>query len=164
MMGTRSGSLDPGVLLHLWRQGWDLQRVERLLYEESGLKGVSGLSADMRSLRASEHPHAREAIELYTHRVRREAGAMLAVLGGLDLLAFTAGIGEHDAALRADLAAALAFTGLRLDAQANAAADGSAVRAIHATDSAVEAWVVPTDEGRIAAHAAFGLLGDTAPC
>jgi acetate kinase len=158
MMGTRSGSLDPGVLLHLWRAGWDLPRVERLLYQESGLKGVSGLSADMRTLRASGRAEANDAITLFTHRVKREAGAMLALLGGVDLIGFTGGIGEHDATLRAELAEALAFAGVRLDAQANAAARGDAVAPVHASDSAVEVWVVPTDEGRVAAQAAFALL------
>jgi len=158
MMGTRSGSLDPGVLLHLWRQGWELAAVEQLLYKDSGLKGVSGVSADMRTLRASDQPAAHEAIELFTHRLRREAGAMLAVLRGLDLLAFTGGIGEHDATLRADLAGTLAFAGVRLDPQANAAARGDAAVPIHRADSAVEVWVVPTDEGRVAARSAFALL------
>lgn len=158
MMGTRSGSLDAGVLLHLWRAGWDLPRVERLLYQESGLKGVSGLSADMRILRASPLPEAQQAIALFTHRVRRECGAMLAVLGGLDLMAFTGGIGEHDAVLRAEVAASLQFAGVHLDAAANQAARGDAVLPIHSADSAVEVWVVPTDEGRVAAQAAFALL------
>lgn len=160
MMGTRCGSLDAGAVLHLWRQGWTLERVESLLYRDSGLKGVSGLSADMRTLRASSDPRARLAIDLYVHRARREAGALAALLGGLDLLAFTGGIGEHDAATRADIAAALAPLGLRLDAARNAAATGDAVAPIHADGSAVEAWVVPTDEGRVAAAAAFALIDE----
>lgn len=159
MMGTRSGSLDPGVLLHLLAQGWDHGRLERLLYKQSGLKGVSGLSADMRTLRASERPEAAEAIALFTRRLVRELGAMLAVLGGVDLLAFTGGIGEHDAQLRADAVAALGFAGVRLNQAANAAAQGDAITPIHADDSRVEIWVVPTDEGRVAARAAFALLG-----
>ena len=92
----------------------------------------------------------------------REAGALAALLGGLDLLAFTGGIGEHDAALRAAVVAPLAHLGLRLDAARNAAATGDAVAAIHADDSAAEVWVVPTDEGRVAARAAFALLAGTA--
>jgi len=158
MMGTRCGSLDAGVLLHLWRQGWELAAVERLLYRESGLLGVSGIAGDMRTLRASASPQAQQAIALFTHRVIREAGAQAAVLGGLDLLAFTGGIGEHDAALRADVAGALSHLGVHLDAAANAAASGDTLRPIHAADSRVEVWVVPTDEGRVAAEAAFGLL------
>lgn len=161
MMGTRCGSLDPGVVLHLWRQGWTLDKVERLLYRESGLKGVSGLSADMKLLRSSDDPAAKRAISLFTHRVRREAGALLNVLGGLDLIAFTGGIGEHDAVLRKDLAASLAYTGLQIDSAANLAATGDELMPIHTADSDVEVWVVPTDEGRVAAASAFALLERT---
>jgi acetate kinase len=132
--------------------------VAHRLYRDSGLKGVSGLSADMRTLRASAKPEAHEAIALFTHRVQREVGAMLATLRGVDLIAFTGGIGEHDAVLRAEVAAALAFASVRLDAAANAAATGSAPAAVHAVDSSVEVWVIPTDEGRIAAEAAFELV------
>ncbi|BAL93734.1 acetate/propionate family kinase [Rubrivivax gelatinosus] len=155
MMGTRSGALDPGVLLYLWRDGWTLEQVERLLYKQSGLLGVSGLSADMRTLRASAEPAAAEAIALFTHRLLREAGAIVAVLGGLELLAFTGGIGEHDAQLREDVAAGLGFTGLVLDPAANRAAPPDRPVPVHAAGSAVEVWVVPTDEGRVAADAAF---------
>jgi acetate kinase len=124
MMGTRSGSVDPGVLLHLWRQGQTVDEVETLLYKRSGLKGVSGLSADMRTLRASDAPAAREAIELFTYRLLREAGALLAVLGGVDVIAFTGGIGEHDAQLREDLLTRLTWLGTRPDAAANHDARG----------------------------------------
>lgn len=159
MMGTRSGAVDPGLLLHLLQQGWDAARLEDLLYRRSGLKGVSGLTADMRRLRASAEPRAQEAIRLFAYRLRREAGSLIAVLGGLDLLAFTGGIGEHDAALRADLCEGLGFLGVRLDAEANTAAVGDAIRPIHAADSSVEVWVVPTDEGSVAAAQAAALLG-----
>lgn len=155
MMGSRSGSLDPGVLLHLWRQGWSQTQVEELLYKNSGLKGVSGLSADMRTLRASTAPAAQEATALFTRRIVREMGGLAALLGGVDVIAFTGGIGEHDALLRADVASALAFLGVGLDTTANLAATGERVQAIHAADSAVELWVVPTDEGRVAAAAAW---------
>ena len=158
MMGSRCGALDPGVLLHLLRQGWDGPRIEQLLYKQSGLLGVSGLSADMRTLRASDRPQAAQAIALFTHRVVRESGALAAVLGGLDALGFTGGIGEHDAQLRADVGRALGYLGVRLDPAANAAADGSAVAAIHGADSAVQVWVVPTDEGRVAARDALSLV------
>lgn len=159
MMGTRSGAIDAGVLLHLLRQGMDLAAIEKLLYKQSGLLGVSGISADMRTLRASTEPGAQRAIELFTYRVVRESGALVACLGGLDVLAFTGGIGEHDAALRADVGAALGYLGVRIDAAANLATDGNAVAAIHAADSTVEVWVVPTDEGRVAARDALALLG-----
>ncbi|MEY8875089.1 MAG: acetate/propionate family kinase [Leptothrix sp. (in: b-proteobacteria)] len=158
MMGTRSGSIDAGVLLHLLRQGWDGAAIEKLLYKQSGLLGVSGLSADMRTLRASSAPAALRAIALFTYRVVRECGALAACLGGLDVLGFTGGIGEHDTLLRAEVGAALGFLGVRIDADANRAADGNAVAAIHAADSAVQVWVVPTDEGRVAARDALALL------
>lgn len=158
MMGTRSGSLDAGVLLHLLRQGWMADQIEDLLYKRSGLKGVSGLSADMRTLRASTDERAQQAIALFTHRVLRESGAMVAVLGGLDVLVFTGGIGEHDAALRRAVCQGLAHVGVHLDDDANGRATGDEIRAIHAAGSGVEVWVVPTDEGRVAAAQAWALL------
>ena len=112
----------------------------------------------MRTLRASTEPGAALAIELFTYRVVRETGALVACLGGLDVLAFTGGIGEHDNRLRADVGAALAFLGVRVDAAANSAADGSCAVPIHAADSTVEVWVVPTDEGLVAARDALALV------
>jgi acetate kinase len=159
MMGTRCGTLDAGVMLYLLEQGWTHDRLQTLLYKESGLLGVSGVSADMRRLRADGSNEARFAIELFTHRVLREAGAMVACLQGLDLLAFSGGIGEHDVQLRADVGHRLAWLGVQLDPVAHAAATGDAVHAIHAPGSAVEVWVVPTDEGSVAAHDAAALLG-----
>ena len=161
VMGSRCGQLDPGIVLHLWRQGWTVAEVEKLLYRESGLVGVSGLSADMRELRAAAragHAQAQMAIDLFDYRLRREAGSLSAVLGGLDVLAFTGGIGEHDPATRAELVHGLAYLGVRLDAAANRAAGGETATPIHAADSSAEVWVVPTDEGRIAADAAWQLL------
>ncbi|MDO9074702.1 MAG: acetate/propionate family kinase [Rubrivivax sp.] len=158
MMGTRCGTLDPGVLLYLMEQGWTHDRLQTLLYKESGLLGVSGVSADMRRLRADGSAEARFAIELFTHSLLREAGAMVACLQGLDLLAFSGGIGENDVQLRADVAHQLAWLGVQVDPVANAAATGGVVRAIHAAGSAVELWVVPTDEGSIAALDAAALL------
>lgn len=158
MMGTRSGALDPGVLLYLMEQGWDHARIQRLLYQQSGLLGVSGESADMRSLRASNSPQAAFATDLFAHRVVREIGAQTASLGGLDVLAFTGGIGEHDARLRAQVCEALSFLGLHLDVARNQAATGDQVMAVQADDSAIEVWVVPTDEGRVAAREALRIL------
>jgi acetate kinase len=162
MMGTRSGALDPGVLLHLLREGWTAAAIETLLYQQSGLLGVSGVSADMRTLRAAAaagtEPGAARAIALFTHRLVRECGALAACLGGVDVIGFTGGIGEHDVALRADACAALAHLGVQIDAAANLAADGRATRPIHAPGSAVEVWVVPTDEGRVAARDALPLV------
>ncbi len=157
MMGTRSGSIDAGVLLHLLRQGWSAERIEKMLYKDCGLAGVSGLSNDMRVLRsrAADHEGAALAIRLFTRRVVREAGALVACLGGLDGVVFTGGIGEHDVLLRADVGAQLAHLGVCIDPTANAAATGSEIRPIHPSHpdrGAVQVWVVPTDEGRIAAR------------
>lgn len=158
MMGTRSGSLDPGVVLFLLEQGWSHERLERLLYKESGLLGVSGISADVRRLRHSTAPAAQEALALFTHRVVREAGAMTACLQGLDVLAFSGGIGEHDATLRAEVCEAMAWLGVKLDPARNLAARGDAMVSLQAQDSRIEVWVVPTDEGRVAAQQALAWL------
>ncbi len=163
MMGSRSGALDPGVLLYLLEQGWDHDRIQTLLYKRSGLLGVSGVSADMRTLRASTDPQAAFAIALFAHRVLREIGALSAVLGGLDVLAFTGGIGEHDALLRQTVCDGLAYLGVAIDAPRQARATGNAVESIHAQSSAVEVWVVPTDEGRVAAQEAQRLLARKSP-
>ncbi|MDP4299777.1 acetate/propionate family kinase [Leptothrix discophora] len=166
MMGSRCGQLDPGIVLHLWRQGWTLAQVENLLYRESGLRGVSGLSGDLRELRratAEGHAAAQSAIDLFDYRLRREAGALGAVLGGIDLIAFTGGIGEHDAQTRAELVHGLAHLDVQLDNAANEAARGDRVMAVHLPGSRVEVWVVPTDEGRVAADAAWTLLDRATP-
>ncbi len=158
MMGTRSGALDPGVLLYLMEQGWDHDPIQKLLYKQSGLLGVSGESADMRTLRASGTEAARFATDLFAHRVVREVGALSACIGGLDVLAFTGGIGEHDAVLRQQVGDALAYLGVQVDAARNAKATGDRVDWIHADNSAIEVWVVPTDEGRVAAQDALAFL------
>ena len=123
MMGTRTGSIDPAVIFYLMRdQGMSADDIETLFYQKSGLLGVSGISNDMRTLREAAHNnrHAREALELFTYRIIRDAGAMIAVLGGIDALVFTAGIGENDTQLRADLIRGLSFMGFALDEAANA--------------------------------------------
>jgi acetate kinase len=150
MMGTRCGALDPGVLIHLMdTEGMDARALERLIYKESGLLGVSGISSDMRTLRASAEPAAGEAIALFVHRIIREVGSLAAALGGLDALIFTAGIGENDAATRAEVVAGCGWLGLALDPGLNEAGRGR----ISAAGSAASAWVVPTDEeGMIARH------------
>ncbi len=161
MMGTRSGSLDAGVLLFLLEQGWTHAQIEKLLYKRSGLLGVSGISADMRRLRQEAgdgSQNAARAIAQFTHRVVREVGALTACLDGLDLLAFSGGIGENDVQLREDVCQRLAWTGLRIDPARNRAASGPQASAIHAPDSRIEVWVVPTDEGRVAAREAAALL------
>jgi acetate kinase len=164
MMGTRSGALDAGVLLYLMEQGWTHAQIEKLLYKQSGLLGVSGISADMRRLReeaakdGADGENARRAIAQFTHRVVRETGALVACLGGLDVLAFSGGIGENDIALREQVCTRLAWLGIHMDWQRNREADGKEAYAIHAPDSAVEIWVIPTDEGRVAAREAAALL------
>ena len=121
MMGTRTGNLDPGVLLYLMDyQKMDAKALTRLLYKESGLLGVSGISQDMRVLLESAAPEAREAIDLFCYRIVREIGSLAAALGGLDALVFTGGIGEHGAPLRKQVCEQLGWLGLSLDAAANA--------------------------------------------
>ncbi len=157
VMGTRTGNLDPGVLLYLLEQGWDHARLQTLLYRQSGLLGVSGISADMRRLRADGSAAADKAIALFTHRIVRESGAMTACLGGLDVLAFSGGIGEHDAVLRAEVCAGLGYLGVHIDPALNAQAVSDVAMAVHLPRSAVEVWVVPTDEGLVAAREAVRL-------
>lgn len=158
MMGTRCGTLDPGVLLYLLEQGWDHARLQTLLYKQSGLLGVSGISADMRRLRSDESVAAKKAIDLFTHRVVRESGAMVACLRGLDVLAFSGGIGEHDSELRAQVGERLGWLGVKIDPLLNQQATGNEVVAIHSSDSLVEVWLVPTDEGFVAAQDAVRLI------
>ncbi len=158
MMGTRTGSLDPGVMLYLLEQGWDHARLQKLLYKQSGLFGVSGLSADMRRLRADTSPSAKLAIDMFTYHVVRESGALTACMQGLDVMAFSGGIGEHDVALRAELGQRMAWMGVEIDPHLNAQATADQVMAIHTPASRVEVWVVPTDEGVVAAREAARLI------
>jgi acetate kinase len=152
VMGTRCGTIDPGVLLYLMDEHkMDGRAIEDLIYRKSGLLGVSGISSDMRELRQSADPAAREAIDLFVYRIIREIGSLAAALGGLDGLVFTAGIGENDAATRAEVCAGCGWLGLEFDASRNAAG----AQRITADHSAVSAWVVPTDEeAMIARHVA----------
>jgi acetate kinase len=148
MMGTRSGNLDPGVVLYLIQQkGMSAQAVEALLYKQSGLLGVSGISSDMQALEESNAPEAEEAKALFAYRAGREAAALVSSLGGLDGFVFTAGIGEHDAAMRARICTRLGWLGVVLDAAANAAHAG----VISAAGSTVPVRVIPTDEERMIA-------------
>jgi acetate kinase len=158
MMGTRCGAIDAGVLLYLLEQGWSHDQLQSLLYTQSGLLGVSGISADMRRLRSDGSAQARRAIDLFTHRIVREAGSMVACLGGLEVLAFSGGIGEHDAELRAQVVAQLAWLGVAIDPVLNQQAVGDEVHAIHQPDSRIEVWVIPTDEGSVAAAEAARLM------
>jgi acetate kinase len=158
-MGTRPGQLDPGVVLHLIEErGMSPAEVTRLLYNESGLKGLSGISNDMRDLLASDDPRAAFAIDHFVHRCAFHAGGLAAVLGGLDAVVFTAGVGENAAAIRARIADRLGWLGAELDAAANA--DGHA--RISTPESGIALLVVPTDEELMIARHTVALLG-TAP-
>ncbi len=142
-MGTRCGAIDPGVLLYLLdHERMDARGLERLLYHDSGLLGVSGVSSDMRALLGSSDVHALEAIELFVYRVGRELGSLAAALGGLDALVFTAGIGENAAPIRARICRIAAWLGVELDEDANARGGPR----ISKPGSRVSAWVMPTDE------------------
>ncbi|MDF1486117.1 acetate/propionate family kinase [Ramlibacter sp. H39-3-26] len=161
MMGTRCGALDPGAVLYLMEiEKLTLEQVGHVLYHESGLLGISGTSSDPRDLLAVEggDERARAALALYVRRIVRECGALAAALGGLDMLAFTAGIGEHNADIRARVCAGLAFLGVELDAAANAAhapvisTPGSRVRV--AVEPTNEEWIVARNAACIAGLAA----------
>ena len=156
-MGTRSGALDPGVVLHLLRQGgMNHAELEELLYKRSGMLGLSGgISGDFRTLLASEDPRAAFALEVFCSRVAGQVASLAAALGGIDGLVFTAGVGEHAAPLRAAICRACAWLGLALDEAANATHGPR----ISKPGSAVEAWVVPTDEERMIARHSQALLG-----
>ncbi|MDR9438926.1 MAG: acetate/propionate family kinase [Halomonas sp.] len=155
-MGTRSGSLDPGLVLHLIQQeGMSVDEVSELLYKRSGLLGVSGISGDMRELLESPAPEAREAIALYAYRAVREIGSLAAALGGLDQLVFTAGIGERAGPVREAICQGCEWLGLTLDADANRR-DASR---ISTADSRVGTWVIPTDEERMIAWYSARVVG-----
>ena len=142
-MGTRSGNLDPGVVLYLMDElKMDARAIEKLLYQQSGLLGVSGVSSDMRTLLASAEPRAKFAVELFVYRIGRELGSLAAALGGLDALVFTAGIGEHAAVIRERVCRAATWLGVELDPAANAAGGPR----LSMADSRVAAWVIPTNE------------------
>jgi acetate kinase len=159
-MGTRCGTLDPGVLLYLMDQhGMDARALEELIYKQSGLLGVSGISSDMRALLASPDPRAVEAIDLSVYRVGRELGSMAAALGGLDALVFTGGIGENAAPVRARVCRDAAWLGVELDEAANEAGGPR----ISSADSRVAAWVVPTNEELMIARHTRRLLRERRP-
>ena len=142
-MGTRSGNLDPGVVLYLVDElKMDARAIEKLLYQQSGLLGVSGVSSDMRTLLDSAEPKAQFAVELFVYRIGRELGSHAAALGGLDALVFTAGIGEHAAPIRERVCQAAAWLGVELDPAANAAGGPC----ISTAASRIPAWVIPTNE------------------
>jgi acetate kinase len=156
VMGTRCGALDPGVLIHLMdAYGMGPRELEDLVWRQSGLLGVSGVSSDMRALRASKDPAAAQAIALFVYRIVREVGGLAAALGGIDGLVFTGGIGENDVGARREIAAGCRWLGVELEPARNAAGVGR----ISTDGSPAEAWVVPTDEERMIARHAARLAG-----
>ena len=155
-MGTRPGALDPGVVLYLFQGlGLSAKEVETMLYKQSGLLGISGTSNDMRDLLGSSEPAARLAVDYFVYRAAKEIGALAAVLGGIDGLVFTAGIGENSAEVRSRICEASAWLGIELDAEANQARGARISR----TGSRVSAWVIPTNEELIIARHTAALLG-----
>jgi acetate kinase len=155
-MGTRPGSVDSGVILHLFQSlGLSAKEVETILYKKSGLLGISGISNDMRALLASTEPAARLAVDYFVYRATKEIGALAAVLGGLDGLVFTAGIGENSGEIRKRICRASAWLGIELDDDANARKGPC----ISTPASAVSAWVIPTNEELMIARHTGRLLG-----
>jgi acetate kinase len=142
-MGTRCGNLDPGVVLYLMDElRMDARAIEKLIYQQSGLLGVSGISSDMRTLEASDAPGAKAAIDLYVYRIGRELGSLAAALGGLDAIVFTAGIGENSRALRERVCRDAEWLGVQLDVEANR----KGAQRISTAGSRAAAFVVPTNE------------------
>lgn len=161
IMGTRTGSLDPGVILHLIREGRTAQEVENMLYKESGLLGLSGFSSDVRDLESARlkgHPGAALALSMYCDSAADKIAGLANSMRGMDALVFTAGVGEHSAFVREEICKRLAWTGVRLDAEANSrSAERS--RDLGAADAPIRVFVVPTNEEKMMALHAFNHLG-----
>jgi len=155
-MGTRPGALDPGVVLYLFQNlGLSAKEVETMLYKQSGLLGISGISNDMRDLLGRSEPEARLAVDYFVYQAAKEIGALAAVLGGLDGLVFTAGIGENSAEIRRRICEACSWLGVELDTAANE----SRGPRISTRNSATSAWVIPTNEELMIARHTGSLLG-----
>ncbi len=151
-MGTRSGAIDPAIVLYLLERGMTSEAISDVLHHQSGLLGLSGISDDMRTLLASDEPSAAEAVEYFCYRISRELGSLTAALGGLDALVFTGGIGEHAAAVRARICELAAWLGIEIDPQANQANELH----VNSANSKVSVCVIPTDEElMIARHTAI---------
>jgi len=155
-MGTRCGALDPGVVLYLMDQrGMDARAIEKLIYSQSGLLGVSGISSDMRTLLASDDPRAKLAVDLYCYRIGRDLGSLAAALGGLDAIVFTAGIGENAVPIRERVLRAASWLGVELDEAQNRAHGPR----LSTTASRVSAWAIPTNEELMIARHTRALIG-----
>ena len=155
VMGTRCGTLDPGLILHLMEsKGLSVEEMTRMLYKESGLLGVSGISQDMRTLLASDRQEAREAVDLFCYRIARELGSLTAAASGLDVLVFTGGIGENAAEIRRRVCQLAQWQGIGIDPEANARGE----RRISTPESGVDVLVIPTNEEWMIAQAAQALL------
>jgi len=158
-MGTRCGAIDPGVMLYLMDEmKMDTRTIEKLIYQQSGLLGVSGISSDMRTLLGSDQPRARLAVDLFVYRIGRELGSLAAALGGIDVLVFTGGIGEHAPAIRERVCREAAWLGVELDAKANA----TRAPRISTQASRVSAWAIPTNEELMIARHTRSLLAAAA--
>ena len=156
-MATRSGNLDPGVLLYLMcERGMDYNALSKLLYHQSGLLGLSGISGDMRVLESSTDASARQAIDLFVYRISREIGSLVAALGGLDALVFTGGIGEHSASLRTAVCEQAAWLGVDIDKNAN---QKNTVK-LHSVNSRIAVYVIPTNENQVIARATQTIIGN----
>jgi len=157
MMGTRTGSIDPGVLLYMVDQhGYSAEDLSRFIYKESGLLGVSGISQDCRTLEASDAPEAKEALELFCYRAAREIGSLMMAAGGIDALVFTGGIGENSQFVRNKVVGYLEWLGAKLDPELNKIR-GKA-HCIQSADSKVAVAVIPTNEEWMIAHHTTALL------
>jgi acetate kinase len=157
-MGTRCGALDPGVILYLLdHQKMDFRAIEKLLYSQSGLLGVSGISSDVRVLLESKDPRAKLALDLYTYRIGRELGSLAAAVGGLDAIVFTAGIGQNAVRIRERICQDAEWFGVELDRKANAKGGPC----ISTKRSRVAAWVLRTDEELMIARHTQNVLGQT---
>lgn len=155
VMGTRCGSIDPGVLIYLLvEKGLSVKELEQLLYKKSGLLGVSGITGDVRELIRSKSPQAKEALDLFSYRAIQEIGSLIATLGGLDVLVFTGGIGENASAIRKNICTSLNWLGLTIDKNKNRRNSIT----ISTTKSKVEVYIIPTNEELMIAKHALGFI------
>lgn len=163
MMATRSGDVDPGLLIHLQRAlGMTVDAVERLLNHDSGLLGVSGISDDMQRLLESHQPDARLAVDMYCYRARKYVGAYMAVLGGVDAILFGGGVGENSPEVRSKILHGLEFAGVRLDESANARSIGQEA-CISVPRAVPQVWVIPVDEAAVIARAVLSVTNANRP-